>query len=284
MLPARYYTPVKICQRSARMQKFDETIEIDTPENVVFGYRVAGIGSRFLGALVDSVLIVLLQVITFSLVFTLLAALDLYSLDDETALAWGAAIIGLISFVFLWGYYIFFELLWNGQSPGKRLANLRVMRMDGMPVTMSEILVRNLVRVVDFLPFFYGIGVVTMFINRQSRRLGDLAAGTLVVHEETRTISLDSLRIDTKASSSFRPTLEGVGALPVEMLTDQDIELIRSYLARRDAFSNANELALRILNRLLLRMELPAAAISSWQADRVLQAILRVDRDQLDSG
>ncbi len=97
--------------------------------------------------------------------------------------SWIVAILGLISFILLWGYYIFFEILWNGQSPGKRWVGLRVIRIDGTPITLSESIIRNLVRIIDFLPTAYGVGVVTMFINTNSRRVGDLAAGTIVVHD-----------------------------------------------------------------------------------------------------
>src|SRR5262249_1027168 len=151
----------------------DELLSIDTPENVAFGYTVAGIGSRFLAALVDTIIIVTLQIIVL-----LVSGFALNRLDLIDALgAWLAAIFGLIAFLMFWGYYIFFEMLWNGQSPGKRWAGLRVIRVDGTPVTLAESIIRNLVRIIDFLPIGYGLGIVTMFVNDQARRLGDMAAG-----------------------------------------------------------------------------------------------------------
>src|SRR5689334_3788004 len=114
------------------MNPSDETLRIDTPENVAFGYRVAGIGSRFLAALVDTTLIVLLQLVVHLGVFLIARFVFHLSIaDDETALAWLLALFGLIAFAFLWGYYIVFEMAWNGQSPGKRWVGLRVMRADG---------------------------------------------------------------------------------------------------------------------------------------------------------
>src|SRR5215510_11634669 len=100
----------------------------------------------------------------------------------------------LASFVLFWGYYIFFEMLWNGQTPGKRWVGLRVIRTDGTPITLSESFIRNLTRLVDFLPAAYGIGIISMFLDKQSRRLGDLAAGTLVVHDRAP-ISIQSLSV-----------------------------------------------------------------------------------------
>src|SRR5262249_22782148 len=174
---------------------------IDTPENVVFGYRVAGIGSRFLAAIIDSALIVVLEIVVN--LALLLVVLNLFreslNSNDNAAIAWLLGLFGLIAFAILWGYYIFFELLWNGQSPGKRRMGLRVLRMDGTPITLSESIIRNLVRLVDFLPAYYGVGVVVMFIDGQSRRLGDLAAGTVVVHDRAA-VTLESL-----AAASARP-------------------------------------------------------------------------------
>ncbi len=157
----------------------DEMLNIDTPENVAFGYNVAGIGSRFLAALVDTTIIVILQLIVLGTSAYVLKAAKLMSDTD----AWTAAIFGLISFLLFWGYYIFFEMVWNGQSPGKRWAGLRVIRADGTPVTLAESVIRNLVRIIDFMPIGYGIGIVAMFINSQARRLGDMAAGSLVIHD-----------------------------------------------------------------------------------------------------
>src|SRR4029079_4673215 len=107
-----------------------------------------------------------------------------------------AALGSLLAFAILWGYYIAFELLWNGQSPGKRAIGLRVVREGGRPITFVGSAVRNLIRIVDFLPALYGIGVVVMFVDRRSRRLGDLAGGTLVV-KERRGVTLESLTAPT---------------------------------------------------------------------------------------
>src|SRR5262249_33255826 len=138
-----------------------------------------------------------------------------FSGDTTTGLAWLLAVFGLVAFAFLWGYYIFFEMAWNGQSPGKRWVGLRVMRLDGTPLTLSESIIRNLVRLVDFLPAYYGVGVVAMFISSQSRRLGDLAAGTVVVHDRAA-VTLASLAASAQVTPAAGPV---VASLPVERLT-----------------------------------------------------------------
>lgn len=163
---------------------------IDTPENVTFRYEVVGIGSRFVGALIDTLLIggglLALGLVTFILVAAVSGFDNGDFLATDTAgTDWvlGVLLMGyaLLNFVLIWGYYIFFELIWNGQTPGKRVAQTRVIRMDGQPMGLLENVVRNLVRVIDFLPTAYFLGLITMLCNRHARRLGDFAAGTVVV-------------------------------------------------------------------------------------------------------
>jgi uncharacterized RDD family membrane protein YckC len=232
----------------------DDFLNIQTPENVVFGYEVAGIGSRFLAAMVDTILIVIAEFILF---FVLALALRGMGGVDEIS-PWIAAVGGLLAFAILWGYYIVFELAWNGQTPGKRWAKIRVIRTDGMPITLAESVIRNLVRLVDFLPASYGVGVVTMFVNEQSRRLGDLAAGTVVVREQTA-VSLDTLsKPATIHLHGFRaPTAEERAAWPLERLTEQEVEMAEDFLRRRDDLPDPYSLAHRILQMLYKRMGLP---------------------------
>ena len=122
----------------------DQFLNIDTPENVIFDYEVAGIGSRFLAAMVDSILIAIGMVVVN---FTGLLLMTILGLNETTV---GPsvilAILGLVAFLFFWGYYIFFEIVWNGQSPGKRWLHLRVLRIDGTPIAAREALIRNLAR------------------------------------------------------------------------------------------------------------------------------------------
>ena len=250
----------------------DETLRIDTPETVIFGYRVAGIGSRFLAALIDSLIILVLQLVVNIGVLLVARFLFGFSLSgSDTGLAWLLGIFGLVAFAFLWGYYIFFEMLWNGQSPGKRRVGLRVMRMDGTPITLSESIIRNLVRLVDFLPAYYGVGVIAMFINSQSRRLGDLAAGTVVVHDRAA-VTLESLAA-APAQPSPGPSTIG-NQWPVERLTSRDLEMAEDFLRRRDGLANRAELARRIAQALLARMGADPALAEHVPGEVLIQEIL----------
>ncbi len=251
----------------------EETLDIQTPENVAFGYQVAGIGSRFISSLLDTIIVVLLQVIVVIVMALIISLINETAFGDQLS-AWIIAIFGAILTIFYWGYYVFFEMLWNGQSPGKRWVGLRVIRADGTPITLSEALIRNLVRIVDFLPALYGVGIITMFIDKQSRRLGDLAAGTLVVQDRAP-ITIQELSV--KRNVQLRPwaqaniSLEG---FPLERLTNDDLSLIENFLQRRDQLTHRDQLAIQILNTIHRRLGLPAPTMSRFEAEDTLAAIL----------
>lgn len=256
----------------------DEFLTIDTPENVAFGYEIAGIGSRFLAALVDTILILIFQVIIFLTLF-FVAGLFFDALLDEgnATFAWLLAFMGLLSFAFLWGYYIFFELLWNGQSPGKRWVGLRVIRADGTPITLTESIIRNLVRLVDFLPAYYGLGVVVMFINEQTRRLGDLAAGTLVVRDQA-TVTLESLSNQSTSPGLGLSSPQTTTDLPIGRLSETDFLMAEDFLRRRYELANSEELAQRIAAVLRQRMDLPSVRTNSAEAEKFIREIVRTRR------
>ncbi|MDQ6695527.1 MAG: RDD family protein [Chloroflexota bacterium] len=163
----------------------DEQLTISTPEQVAFHYEVAGIGSRFVAALLDHVILG----VVLTLIFCAMSSIGtVVAMSSEQTGYIVLALLVLVVFVIFWGYFVVFELAWNGQTPGKRAGGLRVIRRSGQPVGAGEVMIRNLLRLVDILPGFYGVGLVTMFIDKEARRLGDFAANTIVVREgqETR--------------------------------------------------------------------------------------------------
>ena len=255
----------------------EETLDIQTPENVAFGYQVAGLGSRFIATLLDTLIVLLLQVIIVLVMALIMSALG--PLGDQLE-AWIFAIFGLILSIFYWGYYVFFEMLWNGQSPGKRWVGLRVIRADGTPITLSEALIRNLARLVDFLPAAYGVGIITMFIDKQSLRLGDLAAGTLVVQDRAP-ISIQSLSVKRAVNLGMQGLKKvSLDGFPVERLTNSDLSLIEDFLLRRDQLTHRASLAIQILNTLHQRLGLPLPTINRLEAEDTLVAILQTAQNR----
>lgn len=259
----------------------EEQLNIETPENVRFAYEIAGIGSRFMAALVDTTLILLLQLTVFVplLLFT--------NLLDESGWSVLLGVAVFISFVLLWGYYIFFEALWNGQTPGKRWVGLRVVQLSGLPMTFSEVIIRNLVRVVDFLPGAYGLGVITMFFQAQSRRLGDLAAGTLVVFDRTA-LTLAELGQTTAVSSSSPATLDPqtltfpeITHWPLERLPEPDLATIESYLRRAPGLHRHRaQIAQQLLDLLYTRLPdiEPLRPITLDEQETLLRELLLIAR------
>ena len=229
---------------------------IDTPENVTFGYEVAGIGHRFIGALVDSTLLgVTLTLLTVAMV-VLLGALEgpevaAFSADEEEV-GWAGGLVlafyALATFAIIWGYFILFELLWHGRTPGKRVARTRVVCMDGSPAGAIEVVVRNLVRFIDFLPFAYGVGLITMFANDRARRLGDFAAGTLVVKDRLTTAkeALDAAPRPAAGLQAAGGAPLSLPAADLRVLTDAESALIRDVLQRHAAGTAPDSLVLRL--------------------------------------
>jgi uncharacterized RDD family membrane protein YckC len=246
----------------------DEQLSIGTPENVTFGYEMAGIGSRFLAAIVDTALIVLLQFVVFGLLFSLAGGLA----TVESIAGWLVAVFTLLAFALFWGYYIFFEVAWNGRSPGKKWAALRVIRSDGSPITLTESIIRNLVRLVDFLPLYYALGVLTMFIDGRSRRLGDLAAGTLVVRDGGA-VTLESLA-EAPAHRLYGFGDQEAVDLPLDRLQKRDVRLAEELLRRYPELHNGDELARQVLQALYRRLEVPPPPVKSGEAHRLIAQIV----------
>jgi len=138
-----------------------------TPEHVPIRLFPAGLGARFFALLVDAGVILAVS----SMLSTMLGLLSGFRI--------------VLVFVLSWGYHVFFEVRHQGRSPGKRLCGLRVVDSRGLPVTFQQSFVRNVVRVVDAAPAFYGAGALISLLDRRSRRLGDIAADTLVIEERS---------------------------------------------------------------------------------------------------
>jgi uncharacterized RDD family membrane protein YckC len=148
----------------------DTLSRIETPEGIALELRAAGIMPRALAWLIDLAL-------RFGAMWALSIPLVLLG-------AAGEGVLWVVMFVLVWLYQLLFEVLWNGQTPGKKVMGLRVVRLNGAPVGWLGALTRNLLRVVDMLPFCYGFGAVSSLLDARSRRLGDLVAGTLVIYTD----------------------------------------------------------------------------------------------------
>lgn len=183
----------------------EQTVDVETPELVVLTYSIAGIGSRVVAAVVD--LLICAAALALLTLATVLLEIPLRFRAGvlERSGTWLLAFLVLAQFALLWGYYVLFEGLRDGQTPGKRIFRLRVVRDGGFSVTFGVSALRNLVRVLDMQPgFLYLVGLGSMLATKRNRRFGDLVAGTIVVREEVR--ELASTRPARARASSAEPT------------------------------------------------------------------------------
>lgn len=169
--------------------QFERRLVIRSPEQSQFVLPVAGLGSRFLAMLIDFGLLLL---VIFALrILLVLFQVPLALVDFSFSVSVMGGVSVLLIFVLQWGYFIFFEQIWNGQTPGKRVMKVRVLQSNGGPVTFVQSSTRNILRVVDALPmivpFLYPLGYLVGFLcawlHPQGRRIGDLLAGTVVVRQ-----------------------------------------------------------------------------------------------------
>src|ERR1700682_5516704 len=151
----------------------DSDLVVATPERVSFDYQVAGLGTRAIA-----------QVLDLLIVSGILIAVYFVAVAVSLAQVVTGQLIGILgSFVVIFGYFWMSEALWSGQTVGKRAFRLRAVGDRGEPLTFAQAGIRNIVRIVDFLPYGYGVGLIALFVNGKGKRLGDLAAGTLVVKD-----------------------------------------------------------------------------------------------------
>lgn len=194
---------------------FEDRLTLDTPEGVQLELTLAGVGSRFASALVDY----LIQAV-------ILIALGLvlgYGVGLDPSGSGFAVAIWLVSFFLVFnGYDVAFEVLNSGRTPGKRLNGLRVVQESGAPVTFTISAVRNVLRTVDILPGTYLVGMISILLTSRNQRLGDLAAGTLVVRERR------ALPPEVRLSPSVQAPAWDTSAVAAE-----ELDAVVAFLARR---------------------------------------------------
>lgn len=223
----------------------EETLVIETPERVPLAFALASIGNRFLAVALDHFIQYFSMII---LAWIFIIASGLGSGDGNSGLfedlrneapKWMIAIMIIVLFLVFTGYFVMFEWLWNGQTPGKRLLKLRVIREDGRPITFWEALARNIIRLFDTFPGFvlpiYSIGLISIFMNSRDQRVGDLFAGTVVVRERTdEAPSFEEVFSSPVADSAYRRVQKRTNfTAEVSQLSEKEIEVVETFLRRR---------------------------------------------------
>jgi uncharacterized RDD family membrane protein YckC len=242
-----------------------EKLIIDTPEQIALEYSLASAGSRFLALGIDT----LLQLVAFAFL-GLIAVSGVYLGTRVFAgiATWLLALLLVAAFLLYYGYFAMFEALWSGQTPGKRAIGIRVIVASGRPLGPFDAILRNLLRIVDQMPGMYAVGLLSIFLTQRNQRLGDLAAGTVVVHD--RAIE--------------RPAMPDAVRAPVRYgahrLTPEEVALVETFLQRRHALEPDVRLATarRIVERVVRRLSLSmgsSAMDPSIDEERLLEEIVR---------
>lgn len=227
----------------------DRTLEVRTPESIAFNYELAGLGSRFLALIVDQAIQIVTLVAIFVGIFMAAARMaprqTLPAEDLKLGESLAIALLVIIVFIVLFGYFIVFEAVWNGQTPGKKLLGIRVVRDGGYPIDFGASLIRNLIRVGEQLLGYYILAAISAVISPENKRLGDLAAGTIVVRDA---------RLTTPRNLTERRD-EPVYA-PTAYLAGEERVLIKRFLERRDGLSaeRRSELAAQLAARIRSRV------------------------------
>lgn len=237
-----------------------DALQVATPERVSVELPIAGLGSRVMAYLVDVLLLFAIALVVYFVASFFVPEVinDLLGLS-RTVMTVLVAVLASG----LWAFWTIFEVVWNGQSPGKRLVRIRVVKSDGSPTTFFTSAVRNLLRIVDFLPTCYPVGLITMLIDKKHRRLGDLLAGTVLVRDQE--VDLDAYtRLETAVSLPNGVAPGGV-AVSVDLL-----ELGVQFLKRYDSLEP--EARTRIGRKLAAKLELGALSEAAT-GDEIRDAI-----------
>lgn len=239
--PLRPHRPVR--------GSLDQTLDIETPEQVVVSYTIAGLGSRTFAALVDYA-VCLGGLVALVFAFLLVAPRSFLPAGGAASGAWAVAIVYIAQFAFVWGYYVLCEGLADGRTVGKRMFRLRVVHDDGFSISFGASAIRNLFRIVDLQPGVIGtVGMIAIAMSPRGKRLGDSVAGTIVVHERPLSVALEAPGGTEEGTAAGEP-----------VLSDSEFDLLSRFIQRRASLppEERSRLAARVAER--LRAHLPPAS------------------------
>ncbi|GAB4132072.1 MAG: hypothetical protein Fur0046_01520 [Cyanobacteria bacterium J069] len=257
--------------------RFLNRVNLNTPESVELEFSLAGIGNRALALLIDYH-IVALSLVAFSLLWVflstrLMAYLSQLGGNYSALPPWLLALFVLGTFVIYAGYFVGFEVYWQGQTPGKRVAKIRVIRDDGRPIGLTQAGLRSLLRPID--DFFF-MGALFILFGKREKRIGDWVAGTLVV-QENRSRTKPAMTPSDRAQKlgDWLPTQSNL-----ENLHPDDVAVIREYLGRRPDMTRKarHDLSLQLARQVRSRIqleELPAGLNSDEFLEAVYWAVRR---------
>lgn len=230
----------------------ERSLEIRTPESIAITYELAGLGSRFLALFID----LLVQIVLLIVITTAYAAVPHGRFLSGAPQKWLIALYVIVTFLIFFGYFIIFEWLWRGQTPGKKAIGIRVVRDGGFPVDFLTVTIRNVIRALEFGFGFYVLSAISTLVSKENKRLGDFAAGTIVVREGKR-----------DAVSGYH------AYVPDARLDPDERALVERYVERRAMLSPSARARIAAELALRLRPKFTDVAVAALDDDAFLLGI-----------
>ena len=273
-------------EMAAHVIETEETLIIETPERVPLAFALASIGNRFLAVAIDH-FIQYFSIFLIAWIFISISGVRVPGMSEgpnnllSEMPKWTIALMIIVLFLIFAGYFIAFEWLWNGQTPGKRLLKLRVIREDGRPITLWEAIARNLLRICDAVPGFvipvYSVGLIAIFLSNRDQRVGDIFAGTVVVRERTDDAPTfaETFSNPVRDAAFTRVQQKADVQANVSLLSEREIEVVESFLRRRWDLTERQRLwmAWRIALPLMYKLK-PAYNLENFTYEGFLEEIL----------
>lgn len=220
---------------------YRENIEINTAQNVSLELPLAGIGSRLLAQISDLLILFIFELLMIIIVSSF-GKFWVYVAN------WVAPVLIILNFIVIWGYFPLMEYFNNGQTLGKKMYKIKVKSDNGGNISFGAAIIRNLIRIVDFLPGFYGIGLIVMFFNKKNKRLGDIVSGTIVLIDYRQKFKVaDTVRSSVEEEIDSEDYSEELIKMTGKIKLDNEkYQYIINYLSRK------NSMKAKIRNTILI--------------------------------
>lgn len=258
-----------------------EQMEIKTPEFVSIQFRLAGLGSRAAAFIIDQCILITFNILFFVIVFFVMRGMSSLPFLGESSVPLAITIIVL--FIINWGYFFALEFFWGGKTIGKRVIGIRVVQENGHSITLLSSFIRNFMRIIDSLPTGYFLGMMMVFFHSKHKRLGDMVAGTIVVHERKakRKKKLSPVEKEIQTRGLSKDDLM-VSDWVLKSLGQKDWKLISTYVDRFHQLSLAerSNLTKQIAAILLPKIGEDAAGKSENEIENTLLVLYLILRDE----
>ncbi|PLS09531.1 RDD family protein [Neobacillus cucumis] len=259
----------------------EDYLDIKTPEYVAIQFQIAGLGSRAAAFIIDQALLMLVNILSIVVLYFVMVGMEpLPVFLSHSSFPVAIVIIGL--FIINWGYFFFFEFFSGGRTLGKKIVGIRVIQENGHSITLLASFIRNLIRLIDSLPTAYFLGIIMIFFHPKHKRLGDLVAGTIVVHErkaKKKKLTPIEKEINLRGLSQNNLLLD---EWTLKSFTSKDWKLVSTYANRftQLPLKERNQLTKQIADILLPKTGLDSAGKTERELEDMILIIYLILKDE----